>query len=124
MNSNLDLLPSLRHIKSILTSVDALLTIGKTKEGHAIVKSLLRNTTELLDGLALTDAAPPLLPTFPASCIVHTPNGRTPACEKHAEQLEAVFRCMGGHTNRTPLEEPKPCSNCINETQNKTEDGP
>ena len=119
MTSNLSLPQSLMHIRATLSLADILLTAGKTTHAHDIIKSLLQSTRELLDTLKVSNAAPPLHPTFPASCIVHTPSGPTPACERHAKQLEALFECMGAHTNRTPLKEPAPCTNCINEARNK-----
>ena len=55
---------------------------------------------------------------FPAAVIVHTPNGETPACNRHARAISRVFGAMGWQTWTTPLLGFAPCQNCINEHKN------
>jgi hypothetical protein len=54
---------------------------------------------------------------YPAICVIHTPSGPVNACEEHARQIEGLASCMGWYVNRTFLERPAECSNCVNENK-------
>ena len=54
---------------------------------------------------------------YPATVIVHCPNGPVPACESHADQIQGLMRFMGAHTVRTLAEPGMVCSNCVNENK-------
>lgn len=53
--------------------------------------------------------------SYPATQIVHCPNGPIAACDEHAAQLKVLFEFMGGHVVSTTLTGPEECVNCINE---------
>lgn len=54
---------------------------------------------------------------FPAVFTMHTPQGPTHCCVKHARQAEALFRFMGAYTNATKAPDGAECANCINEAK-------
>ena len=54
---------------------------------------------------------------YPATCTVHTPSGAVNACDEHTRQMFALASAMGWHMNRTKLEKPAECSNCVNENK-------
>lgn len=57
--------------------------------------------------------------TFPAVFTVHTPQGPTDCCVKHAQAVEALFRFLGAHVNATKAADGAECANCINEAKDK-----
>lgn len=57
--------------------------------------------------------------SFPAVCTVHTVNGPTHCCAKHAAALKTLMSFMGASTNMTVLEEPQECANCLNEAKGR-----
>ncbi len=54
---------------------------------------------------------------FPAVFTVHTPQGPTHACVKHARAVENLFRFMGAHVNAIRAPDGAECANCINEAE-------
>ena len=50
--------------------------------------------------------------TFPATVTVHTPQGPTHCCAKHAYWVENLFFFMGAHTNSTKAPDGAQCANC------------
>jgi hypothetical protein len=65
---------------------------------------------------------PEQIKSYPATMMVHTASGPTPACHEHAEQIARLFRFLGSHVNATVLLEEKECSNCVNEAKSKAPD--
>lgn len=55
--------------------------------------------------------------SFPATFTVHTPQGPTHCCVKHARAVEGLFRFLGSYTNATKAPEGTQCENCINEAK-------
>lgn len=55
--------------------------------------------------------------TFPAVFTMHTPQGPTHACVRHARMVENLFRFMGAHVNATKAPEDAQCANCINDAR-------
>ena len=53
--------------------------------------------------------------TYPATRIVHTPNGEVPCCDTHAAQVTGLFRFLGAHIVHTAASPSDQCTNCINE---------
>ena len=49
---------------------------------------------------------------FPATVTVHTPQGPTHCCAKHAHWVENLFSTMGAYTNSTKAPEGAQCANC------------
>lgn len=54
-------------------------------------------------------------PQFQATFTMHTPQGPTHCCPKHARAVENLFRFMGAYTNATKAPDGSQCANCINE---------
>lgn len=52
---------------------------------------------------------------FPATVLVHCPNGPTAACDEHARGIQGIMRFLGAHTVCTPAPEGSQCGNCVNE---------
>ena len=55
--------------------------------------------------------------TYPATFTMHTPQGPTDCCVKHARMVENLFRFMGAHVNATKAAADAQCANCVNEAE-------
>jgi hypothetical protein len=107
------------------------------QHGHSILRrtpgfantTILSVSTESLQALAeilkraeaeaRRTGKPPEPLSYPATCILHTPNGPHPCCGRHAAQLEAIMAALGAHTHRETLVDMPQCLNCINEATSK-----
>lgn len=60
-------------------------------------------------------------PTYPAAFAVHTVQGITHACHRHASTLVNLMRFMGANSLPMPLDvnDQHECSNCVNEAKSK-----
>lgn len=55
--------------------------------------------------------------TYPATLLVHCPQGPEPCCEKHARGLMGLMRFMGAHTVAQKIDPGLECNNCRNEAK-------
>lgn len=58
---------------------------------------------------------------YPATHLVHAPNGPVAACDKHARGIIGLFSFLGAHVVCTAAAPDAQCANCINEAA-KTEE--
>jgi hypothetical protein len=56
-----------------------------------------------------------------ATEIVHWPGKDTPACDRHADGLRLVAKCMGFAVSSTPCLTDAACANCENEERKELE---
>jgi hypothetical protein len=61
----------------------------------------------------------PTEPTFPATFTMHTPQGPTHACVKHARAVESLFCFLGAYVNATKAPDGSECASCVNEAADK-----
>ena len=57
---------------------------------------------------------------FPATLVLHTPNGPEPCCDKHAAALRGVMSMFGANVLTVPAPAGSECANCRNEAQKET----
>lgn len=63
--------------------------------------------------------------SFPAVCTVHTVNGPTPCCARHAGALRNLMSFMGASVNIVLLgdmDPPQECTNCVNQAKSQKPD--
>jgi hypothetical protein len=56
---------------------------------------------------------------YPATRIVHWPNGPVPCCDAHAAQLAGLAGFLGAHVAQTVALHDEQCANCVNEANVK-----
>lgn len=61
-----------------------------------------------------------MTPTYPATLVLHTPNGPEPCCDKHAAALRGLMSMLGAHVLTVPAPEGSECANCRNEAAKET----
>ncbi len=54
-------------------------------------------------------------PKWPATRIVHCPNGPVNACDEHAKQITGLMSFLGAHIVHTAAADGAQCENCVNE---------
>lgn len=54
---------------------------------------------------------------YPATQVVHCPNGPVKSCDKHAEQITRLMQFLGGHVVHTVPDTQDQCANCVNEAK-------
>jgi len=54
---------------------------------------------------------------YPATRIVHWPNGPVPCCDTHAAQLAGLAGFLGSHVAQTPALDGEECMNCVHEAK-------